>query len=72
MYLEGMMLATVVGISAQISKWVWPFLLLLWPIVLPIFAYKAYKKFGPIILELKTNPILGALLGINTGGFSQD
>ena len=66
MYLEGLLVAAFVGAMSQPPKWVWPLLLLFWPLSLPLLAYKTYKKYEPIIRQVRENPLLGSLMGFSS------
>lgn len=63
MYLEGLLLATAVGKLIKPSKWVWPILLLLWPVALPMLGYKTLMKYRPLLMEIQQNPFLKSMMG---------
>lgn len=65
-YCEGLVIASFAGAMSQPPKWVWPFLLLFWPIALPLMAYRTYSKYQPMIQQIMQNPLLGSLMGFNT------
>jgi hypothetical protein len=64
MYIEGLCFAGILGLVLKPSKFLWPFLLLLWPIAIPVITYRAYAKYKPVIQEIQQNPFLGAMLGL--------
>jgi hypothetical protein len=64
MYLEGLCFAGILGFVLKPSKLLWPLLLLLWPIAIPVLACRAYVKYKPVIQEIHQNPFLGAMLGL--------
>ena len=64
MYLEGVLCAGIIGLILKPSKLLWPLLLLLWPIAIPVLVCRAYAKYNPIIQEIQQNPFLGAMLGL--------
>jgi len=68
MYLEGALFASVLGSASQQSKLRIALLVLLWPIALPIAGCILYKKFSPLINEVRTNPFLKAMIQTQTGG----
>lgn len=65
MYLEGLVIAAFAGAMSQPSKFVWPLLLIFWPVALPLMAYKTYRKYKPVIQQVMENPLLGSLMGFN-------
>jgi len=64
MYFEGIIIASFAGAMSQTPKIMWPFLLILWPLALPVLAYKTYVKYQPMIQQIQENPLLGSLLGL--------
>lgn len=68
MYFEGALFATLLGSAAQQTKFRTALLVLLWPITLPIAGCLLYKKFSPLINEVRTNPFLKAVIQAQTTG----
>lgn len=66
MYAEGALLATVLGGMAQQSTIKTIFMVLLWPFTLPVAGAMLYKKFSPMINEVKNNPFLRAMIQAQT------
>jgi hypothetical protein len=65
MYLEGAVAAGVATAVLKPAKFVIPLIVLLWPVALPILAYSLYKKFYPLVVGLRDNPLILALAGID-------
>ena len=64
MFFEGLSVALMAGLILKPNKLLWPILLLLWPIVLPVLVGKLYLKYKPMIDQIQQNPLIGGLLGL--------
>lgn len=64
MYLEGLLFSTVViNFSSIRNRWLKFIALLVWPVTVPYIAYSLYRAYAGLLMQLKDNPFLSAMLG---------